>query len=120
MLTGWLGGPKAAQASDKPDEFFLDRAMESLSSIFSIPPGEIRKNLKESRIFNWKNEPWSRGAYSYPVVGFRKTISICREPVQNRIYFAGEAYYEGAYPGTVEAAVVSGMETARQLLGEIK
>ena len=64
---------------------------------------------------NWKNEPWSRGAYSYSLIGFRKTISVCKEPVENRIYFAGEAFYEGPYPGTVEAAVVSGLETARLL-----
>jgi monoamine oxidase len=115
MLTGWLGGPKAAQFADRPDGFFLDKAMESLSSIFSIPPEEIRNHLKEARVFNWKNEPWSRGAYSYSLIGFRKTIAVCREPVENRIYFAGEAFYDGPYPGTVEAAVVSGLETARLL-----
>jgi hypothetical protein len=36
MLTGWLGGPKALLFEDKPDDFFLDKAMESLSEIFSV------------------------------------------------------------------------------------
>ena len=120
MLTGWLGGPKAAQDADKPDMFFLDKAIESLSAIFSVSTKKVKNDLGDFRVFNWKNEPWSRGAYSYSNVGFRKTKFICRKPVQNRIYFAGEAYYEGPYPGTVEAAVVSGLETARQMLAEMK
>lgn len=94
--------------------------MESLSSIFSISDAELKKNLRNFRIFNWKNEPWSRGAYSYSKLGFRSAGFLSRESIQKRIYFAGEAYYEGAHPGTVEAAVVSGLETARQLLEEMK
>jgi monoamine oxidase len=116
LLTGWLGGPRAADVSDKPDIFFLEKALESLSSIFSIPTVELKNKLKDFRIFNWKNESWSRGAYSYSLVGSTIAKAMCREPVQDRIYFTGEAYYEGPYPGTVEAAVVSGLETARQLL----
>ncbi len=120
VLTGWLGGPRAAELADKPDAFFLEKAMESLSSIFSISDAELKKNLRNFRIFNWKNEPWSRGAYSYSKLGFRSAGFLSRESIQKRIYFAGEAYYEGAHPGTVEAAVVSGLETARQLLEEMK
>jgi monoamine oxidase len=120
VLTGWLGGPRAAQLADKPDAFFLEKALESLSSIFSISEEELKKSLRNSRIFNWKNEPWSRGAYSYSKPGFRSARIISRKSIQSRIYFAGEAYYEGAHPGTVEAAVVNGLETARQLLEELR
>jgi monoamine oxidase len=119
MLTGWFGGPPAAQVSDKPDDFFLDKAMESLSSVFSVRAEELKRGLKEYRIFNWKNESWSRGAYSYSLVGSEDAKKICRKPVQNRIYFAGEAFYNGPYPGTVEAAVMSALETSGQLLKEI-
>jgi monoamine oxidase len=120
ILTGWLGGPRAALLAGKPDEYFLDKAIESLSGIFSIPPEEIKKGLKFSRIFNWKNEPWSRGAYSYSMMGTLHAKAVCRKPILNRIYFAGEAYYEGPWIGTVEAAVVSGKETASLLLEGIK
>jgi monoamine oxidase len=75
----------------------------------------IKSGLKDFRIFNWQKEPWNRGAYSYSLVGSTEAKRICRNPVDKRIYFAGEAYYEGPYQGTVEAAVVSGLETARRL-----
>ena len=118
VLTGWLGGPRAEQYSDSPDSFFLEKALEILSSLFSVTMEKIKQELKDVRIFNWKNNPWSRGAYSYSLVGSGPAKAICRESIQNRIYFAGEAYYDGPFPGTVESAVVSGMETAKQLLKE--
>jgi monoamine oxidase len=116
ILTGWLGGPKATQWAGKPDVFFLDQALESLSGIFSIPVDELRNYLAGSRIFNWKFEAWSRGAYSYALAGYKNAKAAIREPVDQRIYFAGEACYDGPYPGTVEAAVVSGLETSRLIL----
>ena len=118
VLTGWMGGPKAEKYSGKPDSFFLEKALETLSSLFSVSMEKIKQELKDVRIFNWKNNPWSRGAYSYSLVGSGPAKAICRESIQKRIYFAGEAYYDGPFPGTVESAVVSGLETAKQLLRE--
>jgi monoamine oxidase len=120
ILTGWLGGPRAEQVADEPDEFFRNKAIDSLASIFFVSTDEIKKGLKECRIFNWKNEPWSRGAYSYSLVGSGDAKAICRKSLQKRIYFSGEAYYEGPYPGTVEAAVVSGLQSARQMISDMK
>ncbi len=119
MLTGWLGGPKAVQFAGETDDFFLEKAFESLSGIFSMSTELIKKGLKHSFIFNWKKEPWSRGAYSFALAGFDDAKAACRRSIEQRLYFTGEAYYEGPFPGTVEAAIVSGKNTARQLLGEI-
>jgi monoamine oxidase len=118
VLTGWMGGPRAEQFSDKPDSFFLEKAFETLSSLFSVSVEKIKQELRDVRIFNWMNNPWSCGAYSYSLVGSGAAKAICRKSIQNRIYFTGEAYYDGPFPGTVEAAVVSGLETARQFLQE--
>jgi monoamine oxidase len=120
ILTGWLGGPSADFFAGHPENFFLEKAMEGLSSIFSVPMEKLKGYLKEFKVFNWTNEAWSRGAYSYSRVGFQNHLEICRQPVQGKIFFAGEACYEGAYPGTVEAAVVTGLETARRLQDEIR
>jgi monoamine oxidase len=119
MLTGWLGGSKALQYSDRSEDFFLEKALESLSGIFSVSIETLRQELQETRVFNWKKEPWSRGAYSYSKVGYEKAKKEWRKPQGGNIYFAGEAYYEGPFQGTVEAAVVNGMAVARQLLSDI-
>ena len=120
MLTGWLGGSKKIlQYGNRPNDFFLGKALESLSGIFSISAEALKNELQESRIFNWENEPWSRGAYSYSKVGYEKAKKEWRNPQNGNIYFAGEAYYEGPFQGTVEAAIVNGMAVARQLLADI-
>ncbi len=120
VLTGWLGGPRAIQFADEPDSFFLDKAIESMSALFSISIEETRSKLKDFRIFNWKNIPWSRGAYSYSMVGSGHAKAVCRESIDKRIYFAGEAFYDGPFQGTVEAAVVSGLKTVKRLVREMK
>ena len=38
------------------------------------------------------------------------------EPIQNTIYFAGEAFYDGPAGGTVEAALKSGIDTAKKII----
>ncbi len=119
ILTAWLGGPRAAALAGHPDSFFLDKAIETLSGIFSISPEEIKNNLTGFRIFNWKNDPWTKGAYSFALPGYAGAKKIYREPIGDRIYFSGEASYDGPHPGTVEAAVVSGLTTARKLLSGI-
>jgi monoamine oxidase len=119
ILTGWLGGPGAENFSEQPDDFFLSRALETLSLVFSIDITELKNELVDFRVFNWKNEIWSRGAYSYPTVQFRKAKPSAMKSWGRKIYFAGEAFYEGAHPGTVEAALVSGADTARLLLHEM-
>ena len=43
----------------------------------------------------------------------RKILNI---PIQETIFFAGEALYEGNAPGTVEAALVSGREAAKKIM----
>jgi monoamine oxidase len=119
VLTGWLGGPPAEKFSEQPDEFFLRQAFETLSSVFSIAVSELKNELAGFRVFNWKNEIWSRGAYSYPTVESRQAKISGMKSWGQKIYFAGEAFYEGAHPGTVEAALVSGVDRARELLTEM-
>jgi monoamine oxidase len=118
MLTGWLGGPAAEVVSQESDEFFLNQGLESLSIAFSIPVSKLKSLLTGFRIFNWKKEKWSRGAYSYATVKSHRERILSMRSLGQKIYFAGEAFYEGPHPGTVESALVSGIETARLLLAE--
>lgn len=119
LLTGWLGGPAAENVSEEPDEFFLNKGLESLSEVFSIPVSELKNELVDFRVFNWKKETWSRGAYSFPTVQSQQAKIFSMKSWDRRIYFAGEAFYEGPHPGTVEAALLSGIDRAKQLLAEI-
>jgi monoamine oxidase len=116
MITGWLAGPNAARLQNEPDDKILNLGLESLSVIFKIPRTVLLSKLISSHICNWSNDNFSKGAYSYEKVESKRATSTISEGVEDTIYFAGEAYHEGPESGTVEAALASGMKTAKTIL----
>ncbi|WP_166417312.1 flavin monoamine oxidase family protein [Cochlodiniinecator piscidefendens] len=79
--------------------------------------GEPRAPLGYLRT-NWSRDPYSFGSYS----GFLKGSTIedrvaLAEPVENRIFFAGEAA-NTEYNGTVHAAYESGVTAAETILDD--
>lgn len=116
MITGWVGGPNAVRLQDEPDEKLFDLALESLAVIFQIPRKTLQSKLISSCIHNWYADEFSRGAYSYETIYSKKAKTIITTPIENTLYFAGEAYYEGSESGTVEAALMSGQKAAQKLL----
>jgi monoamine oxidase len=116
VLTGWLAGPKADRVSRLDTIDLVDRGLASLAEIFELPADRLREDLVASRAIDWGADPFARGAYSYATPQTRKAQSALKEPGGGSIFFAGEALYAGAQMGTVEAALASGLETARRIL----
>jgi len=117
LLTGWLGGPNATKKIFEPDSSLLQAALLSLSSIFRIPPAMLKEELTNYRIINWLNQPNIKGGYSYNTLHSEKAKEILILPVNNTIYFAGEAISRNESQGTVESALQSGHDTAKMLIG---
>ena len=116
VLTGWLAGPRADRVSSLGAADLVEMGLASLAEIFDLPPDRIRRDLVASRAIDWGNDPFARGAYSYATPQTRAAQSALREPDRGSIFFAGEAFYAGAEMGTVEAALASGLDTARTML----
>ena len=57
-----------------------------------------------------------RGSYSYSTLQTTQARSVLIEPIEDTLYFAGEALYEGTEMGTVEAALTSGNKVADIIL----
>ena len=115
VLTGWLGGPPAKPYSEWTEDALLQTALACLSHIFAMDVAALTALLESGSVFNWENDPFARGAYSYDLPGSPAARQLLNTPVANTIYFAGEALYDGSSPGTVEAAFTSGKMTAAQL-----
>ncbi len=115
-LTGWLPGPKAIAASKFSDKEILELALQSLVNVFKIKKEELQSELLNYKIVNWVNDPFARGAYSYTTPESAQAIVVLKEPVGNKLYFAGEALNSGDLVATVEAALTSGKETAEKIL----
>lgn len=67
-------------------------------------------------VTRWKQDPFSLGSYSYVPVGFtqsdRRQIGM---PVDNRVFFAGEATSQ-FFPSTVHGAFLSGVRAAYEIM----
>ncbi len=116
ILTGWLAGPKAEHLKNADDAFILKKAMDSLASIFKIPTTILKKNLEACKIINWPVDPFAKGGYAYSTVNSKAIKKIINTPVENTLFFGGEALYEGSQMGTVEAAFANGEKLARAVL----
>jgi monoamine oxidase len=116
LLTGWIAGPKAEELKTADEETIVQKAIDSLVSIFSISEDELKDNLQASYVFNWAADPFTLGAYAYSTVGTKEARKVLMEPVEETLFFAGEALYDGTEMGTVEAALVSGKRVAKEVL----
>lgn len=117
LLTGWLSGPDAAGLGkgDRPRIYL--QAMQSLAAMFceSIPAMESK--LAAFKIVNWNADPFVRGSYSYATVNGEAYAQAAGAPVEDTLFFAGEAFGGESGTGTVEAALASGNGTAKKMLG---
>jgi monoamine oxidase len=116
LLTGWLSGPQATHMKNDDDEAILLKALLSVSGIFKIDVVSLREKLQWWRVFNWTADPFTRGSYSYSTLYTTNARSVLAEPVENTLFFAGEALYEGPEMGTVEAALNSGMKVSGRIM----
>jgi len=115
VLTGWLGGPKAALLKHASDESVEELGLQSLANIFGMSMEVLRALLVTSEVANWNAEPFTLGSYGYATTETEKARKVLAMPVQGTIYFAGEAMYGGKEMGTVEAALKSGIEVAQKI-----
>ena len=117
ILTGWLGGPAAERKKALNNDQLLEQALKSLARIFNRSIEELKGELTGWNIINWTIDRFTRGSYAYDMIGSSKARKVLNVPINHTIYFAGEYLYDGPAMGTVEAALNSGLETAKALLG---
>jgi monoamine oxidase len=94
-------------------------AVEFLRSRLLKVSSDDRARLLEAEYFhNWQSDPFSRGAYSYGKVGADGAQEALASPVENTLFFAGEATDIWGHNGTVHGAIASGVRAAREILAE--
>ena len=112
LLVGWAGGTRAEKLLNASPEALRDQSLQALSHIFSLPVRSIEDSLVDFYTHDWATDPFSIGAYSYIPVGALKAQAALAEPVENTIYFAGEAANKKGHHGTVHGALASGLRSA--------
>jgi monoamine oxidase len=116
LLTGWIGGPAAAEKKNSTADELLQAGLQSLSNIFKLDAAELKARLKAWHIVNWTADPFTLGSYSYDTVAAPAARKVLSGAVDDTLFFAGEYLYDGAAMGTVEAALTSGAAVAKKVL----
>lgn len=112
LITGWVGGLAASELSSEGDESLVEIGLGSLAAIYDLPVETLKEQLEHASVFNWQRQPYILGGYSYATVDGEAARTSLSVPLEDTLFFAGEAVYSGDHPGTVEAALVSGREAA--------
>jgi monoamine oxidase len=116
LLVGWAGGPRAEQLSRENKDALTELGLETLARIFAIPRKEIEDLLEESYTHDWHGDPFCRGGYSYIPVGGLQAEAHLAEPVDETLFFAGEATNTNGHIGTVHGAIASGIRAAQEII----
>jgi monoamine oxidase len=114
LLVAWAGGPRALRlAAGASPAQLVRKALASLEKLFGKEL-DVTAELRGYYYHDWQQDPFARGAYSYVTVGASAARAELAQPIENTLFFAGEA--TDAEEGTVTGALQSGVRAAREVL----
>jgi monoamine oxidase len=94
----------------------VEQALRSLASSLNTKPSRLESLLDDAYFHDWQNDPFSCGAYSYGAVESDGAQRDLASPLENTLFFAGEATDTTGHNGTVHGAIASGHRAASQIL----
>jgi len=86
-------------------------ARDELVSVFGA---DLGRRIRRSSATGWVGDPWARGSYSAARPGFARCRRVLRQPIGDRLFFAGEACTADAF-GAIHGAWTSGAAAARAI-----
>ena len=116
-LQGWITGRAAQELSDLGEKAGIARTLDWVEE--ALPKAGARKRLQWSYLRDWVRDPYALGCYSYTRPGGWPQRAVLATPVQNTLYFAGEATEPPPHYQTVHGAYDSGRRAAREILADL-
>ncbi|NEN94000.1 MAG: FAD-dependent oxidoreductase, partial [Okeania sp. SIO3H1] len=112
ILLAFNAGSFGRELEKLGDEEIIGEAMKVLKRIY----GKDIPTPTGVQITRWASDPFAFGSYSSLRPGSnRSTIQALRKPLNQRVFFAGEATSLD-YPSTVHGAYLSGIRAANEIL----
>jgi monoamine oxidase len=116
IITGWAPFQCAERLSGKDRSFVVDRGLTTLNRLLAVSLPTLEERLEGAYFHDWQCDPFSRGAYSYGKVGADGAQEELAKPVDQLLFFAGEATASAGSNGTVHGAMASGYRAAKEIL----
>jgi len=112
-VVAWAGGPRATAMDGMSAQERIDRARDEFGAMFE-QRNLAREECEGGVTHDWSNDPFACGAYSYVVTGAGVARASLAAPVDETLFFAGEATSTDGQGGTVSGAFETGMRAARE------
>ncbi|MEM0912613.1 MAG: FAD-dependent oxidoreductase, partial [Pseudomonadota bacterium] len=108
-------GTAAQTYTDLSDDALVRYILNELDELFE---GKATASYIKHRFQNWNDEPYAKGAYVVDDENWR-VVRRLGESVDERIFFAGDAYTDGSDWGSVHAAAYSAKRAVRDILNAV-
>lgn len=110
-------GGEQARAFERDDNAALKHAKDTLRLIY----GEsVDQELELSAVTKWGHNPWTLGSYSYVKPGASAMYQELLKPVEERVFFAGEACAIPEFNGSVHGAYDSSLKASRFIVESLQ
>jgi monoamine oxidase len=111
-IEGFFGGRYARTLEEAGDGAI---AAASIDEIASFLGNDFRRKLRPLKESRWAHDPFARGSYSHALPGHAGKRAVLAEPVDGRLFFAGEATSPNFF-STAHGARDSGERAANEAL----
>jgi len=111
-IEGFFGGRFAQALEDAGDGAI---AAHSIDEIVSFLGNDFRRKLKPLKESRWAHDPFARGSYSHALPGHAGKRAVLAAPVDDRLFFAGEATSPHFF-STAHGAHDSGERAAKEVM----
>jgi len=112
QIEGYFGNGFADELERGGVDAFVDFAVGQLVDVFG---SHFRKRLSLIDMHLWRADPFARGSYSFARPGKVECRAILAAPVDDRLFFAGEACSQLDF-STAHGAYLTGLAAADQVL----
>lgn len=116
ILTGWAAARYARALAGLSRDQLVRAAVESLRRILHLNQAELNAQLRHGFVHDWQADPYACGAYSYVVKDGLGAPLALAEPLEDTLFFAGEATNKEGHNGTVHGAIGSGKRAAEEVI----
>jgi monoamine oxidase len=112
LIECYFGGSNADGLEKGGAAAFAEFAADELCTVFG---SDFRRRIKPLPMQLWHADPFARGSYSYAKPGRAGCRAVLAAPVDDRLFFAGEACSPHFF-STAHGAYESGVTAAEQIL----
>jgi monoamine oxidase len=115
VVEAYFGGETARALEAGGERAFVDFAVAELVAALG---SDIAARIRPVAFHAWGRDPLAMGSYSYAVPGHADDRARLAEPVEDRVFFAGEACSTSDY-STAHGAYVTGVKAAADALNAL-